>query len=66
MAASNRATDPGVRVAYDKRTGATLGEVQLPSAPIGSPMTSSINGTQFIAVTLQGGRMVSLAIKTGG
>jgi hypothetical protein len=35
----------------------------LPSAPIGSPMTYSINGTQYIAVTLQGGRVVSLAVK---
>ena len=49
-------------MAYDKRTGELLGEVQLPAQPFGTPMTYSVNGRQFIALTLQGGQMVALAL----
>jgi quinoprotein glucose dehydrogenase len=54
---------PGAKlVAYDKATGATLGEVALPAAPLGSPMTYMLANRQFIALTLQGGRMIALAL----
>jgi quinoprotein glucose dehydrogenase len=57
---------PGTLVAYDKKTGAALADVALPSAPMGTPMTYLAGGRQYIALTLQGGQMVSLALRTGG
>jgi len=39
-------------VAYDKATGKELGSVDLPSAPIGTPMTYRVDGKQFIALTV--------------
>ena len=53
---------PGKLVAYDKKTGATLAEVPLPAAPLGTPMTYLAGGKQYIALTLQGGQLVSLAL----
>lgn len=53
---------PGTLVAYDKQTGAMLGEVPLPSAPWGTPMTYLAGGKQYIALTLQDGRLVSLTL----
>ena len=56
-------SDTGAKlVAYDKQTGATLGEVALPASPLGTPMTYLANGKQYIALTLQGGQMISLAL----
>ena len=52
----------GKLVAYDKATGATLGEAALPAAPVGTPMTYLVNGKQHIALTLQSGQMVALAL----
>jgi len=49
-------------VAYDKKTGSTLAEVALPASPLGTPMTYLANGKQYIALTLQGGQMVSLTL----
>ena len=49
-------------VAYDKRSGSTLAEVALPASPLGTPMTYLANGKQYIALTLQGGQMVALAL----
>jgi quinoprotein glucose dehydrogenase len=53
---------PGTLVAYDKQTGATLGEIPLPAAPWGTPMTYQADGRQYIALTLQDGRLLSLAL----
>jgi quinoprotein glucose dehydrogenase len=55
-------SDTAKLVAYDKATGATLGEVALPATPLGTPMTYAIEGRQFIAVTLTNGTMVALAL----
>ena len=41
--------------AYDKRTGTQVGEVLLPAAPSGAPMTYAVNGTQYIVVPVSGG-----------
>ena len=49
-------------VAYDKQSGLVLGEVALPGTPLGTPMTYMADGKQYIALTLQGGQMVSLAL----
>jgi quinoprotein glucose dehydrogenase len=40
-------------VAYDKATGKELASTDLPAAAVGTPMTYSIGGKQFIAVTVQ-------------
>jgi quinoprotein glucose dehydrogenase len=53
---------PGILVAYDKQTGASLGEIPLPSAPWGTPMTYLAGGKQYVALTLQDGRLVSLTL----
>ncbi len=49
-------------VAYDKATGATLGDVPLPAAILGTPMTYAIDGKQYIALTLQGAQMIALTL----
>jgi quinoprotein glucose dehydrogenase len=41
--------------AYDKRTGAQVGEVLMPAAISGSPMTYLLNGRQYIIVGVSGG-----------
>ena len=41
--------------AYDKKTGAQVGEVRMPAPISGSPMTYSINGRQYIVVAVSGG-----------
>ncbi|MDB4875344.1 MAG: Quinoprotein glucose dehydrogenase [Gemmatimonadetes bacterium] len=41
--------------AYDKRSGAQVGEVLLPAPTSGSPMTYSVNGRQYIVVAVSGG-----------
>jgi quinoprotein glucose dehydrogenase len=41
--------------AYDKNTGAQIGEVLMPAAISGSPMTYSIDGKQYIIVAVSGG-----------
>ena len=38
-----------------------VGAVPLPGAPLGTPMTYAIQGKQYVALTLLGGRMVALA-----
>jgi len=40
--------------AYDKATGADVGQVFMPAPQTGSPMTYSIDGTQYIAVAVSG------------
>ena len=40
--------------AYDKQTGAQVGEVLLPAPMVGMPMTYSINGKQYIVVAVSG------------
>jgi quinoprotein glucose dehydrogenase len=48
-------TNDGPRlVAFDKKTGADLGSVDLPGAPIGTPMTYLLDGKQTIALTVAG------------
>ena len=39
-------------VAYDKRTGAEIASVDLPGNAIGTPMTYSLDGKQYIALTV--------------
>src|SRR5262249_34841383 len=41
--------------AYDKVTGKEVGAVLMPAAQSGSPMTYSVNGTQYIMVAVSGG-----------
>ncbi len=41
--------------AYDKRTGAQVGEVLMPASISGSPMTYMLNGRQYIIVGVSGG-----------
>lgn len=53
---------PGELVAYDKMTGAVLAQVPLPASPLGTPMSYMVGGKQYISLTLQGGRLVSLAV----
>jgi quinoprotein glucose dehydrogenase len=53
---------PGELVAYDKMTGAVLASLALPKAPLGTPMTYLAGGVQYIALTLQGGSLISLAL----
>jgi quinoprotein glucose dehydrogenase len=40
--------------AYDKKTGADAGQVFMPAPQTGSPMTYSVNGTQYITVSVSG------------
>jgi quinoprotein glucose dehydrogenase len=40
--------------AYDKATGADVGQIFMPAPQTGSPMTYSVNGTQYIAVAVSG------------
>ena len=54
----------GQLVAYDKKTGATLGQVDLPGGALGTPMTYMAGGRQYIALTLLNGQMVALALPT--
>ena len=49
-------------MAYDKATGAMLGEVRAAGGPLGTPMTYLADGKQYIALTLQGGQMVAFAL----
>jgi quinoprotein glucose dehydrogenase len=52
--------------AYDKMTGAQVGEVLLPAPIVGMPMTYSLNGKQYIVVGVSGGNYrgeyISLAL----
>ena len=41
--------------AYDKRTGAQIGEVRVPAPIVGHPMTYMLNGRQYIVVGVSGG-----------
>lgn len=41
-------------VAYDKATGKELASVDLPGVAIGTPMTYSVDGKQYVAITVQG------------
>jgi quinoprotein glucose dehydrogenase len=54
-------TNPGGRPrgamlrAYDKNTGAQVGEIWMPAPQSGSPMTYSVDGRQHIVVAVSGG-----------
>jgi quinoprotein glucose dehydrogenase len=52
----------GQLVAYDKKTGAVVGQVELPGGALGTPMTYMAGGRQYIALTLQNGQMVALGL----
>jgi len=41
--------------AYDKATGKEVGAVYMPAGQSGSPMTYSLNGNQYIVVSISGG-----------
>jgi quinoprotein glucose dehydrogenase len=41
--------------AYDKRTGADVGEVEMPARQTGSPMSYQIDGKQFIVLAVSAG-----------
>ena len=47
-------------VAFDKATGEELGSVNLPGGAIGTPMTYMLDGRQYIALTVGGGRVPEL------
>ena len=53
-----------VLTARDKATGEVLAEVPLPGRAIGAPMSYMVEGTQYIALTVQGNppRLVALAV----
>jgi quinoprotein glucose dehydrogenase len=40
--------------AYDKKTGADIGQIFMPAPQTGSPMTYMVNGTQYITVSVSG------------
>ena len=40
--------------AYDKVTGAEVGEVFMPGPETGSPMTDALKGTQYIVLAIGG------------
>ena len=61
FAGSGYETEPAFR-AYDKKTGATLGEVTLTGTPLGTPMTYLADGRQFVALTTLDGKLISLAL----
>ena len=65
-ATSNRAASGGELAAYDKRTGALLGTMVLPAQPVGTPMTYVIGSKQYVALTLQGGAMITLTLPVPG
>ena len=52
--------------AYDKRTGAEVGAVQMPGAQTGSPMTYMLNGKQYLIVasssSIKPGELVAYAL----
>jgi quinoprotein glucose dehydrogenase len=52
--------------AYDKKTGAQVGEVRMPAPISGSPMTYSVGGRQYIVVAVSGagytGEYISFAL----
>jgi quinoprotein glucose dehydrogenase len=56
--------DPGKLVARDKRTGRVVAEVELPRAPIGTPMTYLHRGRQYVALTIEGSppELIALAL----
>ena len=41
--------------AYNKATGAEVGEVFMPAGQTGTPMTYMVDGTQYIVVAIGGG-----------
>ena len=41
--------------AYNKQTGAQVGEVWMPAPQSGSPMTYSVDGRQYIIIAISGG-----------
>ena len=47
-------------VAFDKGTGDELASVDLPGGAIGTPMTYAVDGKQYIALTVGGGRVPEL------
>jgi quinoprotein glucose dehydrogenase len=54
-------SDDGPRlVALDKATGEELAQVDLPGGAIGTPMTYMLNGRQYVALTVGGGRVPEL------
>ena len=54
--------DSSTLVAYDKETGDVLGAVDLPSRPLGTPMTYEVGGKQYVALTLADATLVALAL----
>ena len=54
--------DSSTLVAYDKEPGDVLGAVDLPSRPLGPPMTYEVGGKQYVALTLADATLVALAL----
>ncbi|HXG87028.1 MAG TPA: PQQ-binding-like beta-propeller repeat protein [Vicinamibacterales bacterium] len=50
-----RTTRGAMLRAYDKKTGAQVGEVHMPAQITGHPMTYSVDGRQYIVVAVSGG-----------
>ena len=42
-------------LAYDKATGANVGEIYMPAPQSGSPMTYMVDGRQYIVLAISGG-----------
>ena len=40
--------------AYDKKTGADIGQIFMPAPQTGSPMSYSVAGTQYVTVSVSG------------
>ncbi len=47
-------TEPPALRAYDKRTGALIGEVELPAHATGQPITYFAGGKQYVVVPVGG------------
>ncbi len=59
-ARNGRDTAPPALLAIDKATGRTLGEIELPDIPNGTPMTYMVGGRQMIVVAVGAGTNAGL------
>jgi quinoprotein glucose dehydrogenase len=57
---------PPALLAIDKATGRTLGEIELPGVPNGTPMTYVVDGRQMVVVAVNTDRdaqLVAVALR---
>ena len=50
--------------AFDKTSGATIAELELPASPSGTPMTYTVGGRQYIALATGSGKNAGLVALT--